>query len=498
MPDGLPTMQGQRRPLWLDAASPFFFAALVAVIAARGIGSGLATHGDSRTIYEQTVPAILHGSYFPSRSYGNPLYEYAVAVLFSTGGLVLASLYSLVSALTCLFMFDRLLGNSIPGLSRFCVMCAFSLNPLFLINAFAITEWMQATVLLLCLLLFARCWLSESSKYDLLGIGVSSALLVLTRPDEAIVCICLYFALIWHIGFKSSRSLPLAVTLVVSGALTLAIFGLLNHGFAFLTLKILATTSYLRRLIVATVGVFSVFGFIAPAIIAAVAVGAVRKIWVNCKSMQLQFWTRLFLLTAPIGLARFALLPDKLEYIMYIAVIALLMLAHERLPWSWLALVALSMTVPSIATLSLFYRLDGTDQLIVRPRLGPGALAQDLGAMRYNWRLMNDPALLSSIAAIVYGTHATPLPTLHAENWAAGLVSDSGDLVIGQSEAYHLDNPRSEPKYQRRRYSTIYICNRSVFVNGSFGWRISEPPIQWPAVNKGINHLNLACHKETP
>ena len=72
--------------------------------------------------------------------------------------------------------------------------------------------------------------------------------------------------------------------------------------------------------------------------------------------------------------------------------------------------------------------------------------------------------MLARIGQAVYGPSAGAQHTIRSENWAAGLLSDSGDLIIGEPEAYHLDNPRGEAKYQRRLYRDIYLCNRSVWV----------------------------------
>ena len=118
--------------------------------------------------------------------------------------------------------------------------------------------------------------------------------------------------------------------------------------------------------------------------------------------------------------------------------------------------------------------------------------------MRYNWRLMHDPALLTRIDAAVYGEPRAGVPMIFSKNWAAGLLSDSGDLIIGEPEAYHLDNPRAELKYRRRLYKDIYLCNRSVWVNGSFGWRLAEPAITWPRFDDSEGALQLSCYKEAP
>ena len=481
--------------LWSAFLIPGFFMLAVAIISGHGVASGLASHGDSRDIIEKSVPAILRGSYYPSRSYGNPLYEYAAAILFSRGGLLAASLYSLALALGSILVFNRLLDAGLDRLTRFCALMALCLNPLFLINAFAVTEWMQTVFLLLALLWFVRVWQRTNAGFALASVGLFSALLVLTRPDAAIVCACVAGVLMWEMRFDRRRSLALLATLAVAAAATLAIIGLLNHGFSILRSGVnFSDAPYWRRLIVAIVGLYSTFGPIAPLIVLIVAMTPLRRSFMPDDV----FWARLFLVTAPIVFIRFVVMPDKLEYILYLVVLATLMLAHRRVAPQWLLLYAISLALPSIVTLSLFERVGITDHLSLHPRLGPGAIAQDLRAMRYNWRLMHDPALLTRIDAAVYGEPGAAVPRIFSKNWAAGLLSDSGDLIIGEPEAYHLDNPRAEPKYRRRLYHDIYLCNRSVWVNGSYGWRLAEPALVWPRFDDSEGSLQLTCYMEAP
>jgi hypothetical protein len=133
-------------------------------------------------------------------------------------------------------------------------------------------------------------------------------------------------------------------------------------------------------------------------------------------------------------------------------------------------------------TLSIFDRPVGGDKLVIAPHFGPGAVSQDLAAMRYNWALMNDPRYLDAIADAVYG--AKPHPTVRSENWAAGLLASNGDLIIGRTETYHFGsvNDRNEARFQRP-FRAMYVCNRSVWINGEFGWRQAKPAVLWPALD---------------
>jgi hypothetical protein len=491
------TSTGSRpRSPWASVVIPGFFLIAVAIIGGRYVGSGLATHGDSRSVIEGSVPAILQGSYFRSRSYGNPLYEYAAALIYPAGGVLLTSLYSLVLALASIVVFNRLLGPRVVGAVRLFALAALCFNPLFLINAFAVSEWSQVVLILLLLLWSAREWLVTARPASLAGVGLFSALLVLTRPDSALVCAGVCAALLWQIRFERNRSLALLGALALAAVVTVSIFALLNHGLAFVKTGInFATAPYWRRAIVASVGIYSTFGPIAPLIVVVVAIGVLRRL-PTMPSTTDSFWARLFILTVPIVLIRFVTLPDKLEYILYLLVLATLLLAYECPRPLWLALYAVSSALSSVVTLSLFERVGITDHISLHARFGPGAVAQDARGIQYNWQLMRDPSLRSRISAVVYGGSGDARPQLRTENWAAGLLSDTGDLIVGEPEAYHLDNPRDEAKYQRHLYTDIYLCNRSVWINGSYGWRLAEPAVAWPTFDDREGQLNLRCHKE--
>lgn len=470
---------------------------LVALISGTHIGSGIATHGDSRQIIDLTVPAILSGHYLPARSWGNPLYEYLVAWLFPTGGVSLTSAYSFMLAIASIWVANALIGPAASLVRRALVLAALCFNPLFLINAFAISEWMQATFLVLCLLWFAHQWFVSAGRGSLFGLALVSVLLVLTRPDAAIVCACLTLALLWHLGLTHAhRAIELLAAMVAAGIVTVAAFWWVNHGLAFIATGMLWSHAPIsRRLIVAIVGVYSAFGVLAPLILVYAAGSAIRRSF-QTSTAALSLWMKLFVLAAPLVFVRFVLMPDKLEYILILLALATAMVGNERLGVPALAFYALSSILPSVVTLSLFERTGHSDALTVHPHIGPGAVAQDVAAMRYNWRLMHDPAVLQSLGDDVYGHESTHHPRVYSENWAAGLLSDSDDLIIGDGEAYHLDNPRSESKYERKLYHQVFVCDREVWVNGSFGWRIAQPPLQW-AISKPGGPVNVTCRPET-
>jgi len=472
-------------------------AAMVAVVALHGVGSGLGTHGDSRAIVETSVSAILRGQYVPSRSYGNPLYEYAAALLFSIGGLRLAGLYSMALALLSVVLLNVLLGRQVRPVARFCGLAAVCLNPLFLINAFVITEWMQMILLSLLLLWFAQHWLRTGAASVLLGVGACSALLVLTRPDAVILCAAIYGALFCHIRFEPRRSVWLAVTIILAGVTTLSAFGFINHGFAFVRGGIqLNSFSYSHNLASAFVSIYCSFGPLAPIVLIAMVVKVLRRARSVPEFLATTpFYTLIFLILIPPLLWRFTLLPDKLEYLLPLMIVGTLALVIERPPISWLIVYSASMIVSSVVTVSLFERTGLTDNVRVHIRAHAGAISQEITGTVNNWQIMSNPSALTVISGAVYGPAGTH-PELHSENWSAGLLSNTGDLITGAHEAYHLDRPGNGAKYQRSAYRDIYLCNRSIWVVGAAGWRRAEDPIPWAMSDDGSFNPDFSCRKE--
>jgi hypothetical protein len=206
------------------------------------------------------------------------------------------------------------------------------------------------------------------------------------------------------------------------------------------------------------------------------------------------FWGHLFLVAAPVYVVRFALLPDKLEYILPLVVVALLALVHGRFAHLWIAIAVVSLVASSAVSLSFFKREVGSDRLRVALGFAKGALAQDWDVTRAN-RLVTEPAFLEQVARLLYGD-TYPRPTMEAPNFGIGITTSVNDLILGEEQLYLLDNRRFPwPKYQRRSYRQIFICKGSI-VGPKPGWRVSQPPLTFLLLDPDTGNLIARCRSE--
>jgi hypothetical protein len=213
-------------------------AVLIGVIAAvgwHGAHQGLSSHGDSRAILERSVPAILHGSYVPSRSLGNPLYEAVCALLYeATSAVIVINFYSMGVTIVSLLVFAKLLDPSDSMQRRILGLVGFALNPLVLVNSSAVIEWAQVTLFLVLQLMYAQKWLKNRNRGALWAYACSSAMLVLTRPDAIFICLAVFVTLLWETDWEPERASPLIRANTAAAIATMAVFVLINRGFAFL------------------------------------------------------------------------------------------------------------------------------------------------------------------------------------------------------------------------------------------------------------------------
>jgi len=458
-----------------------------------GVGLGLGADADSRGIFDNAFPAILRGSYEMGRSYGNPLYEFVAAWLYAAGGVTLVNIYSLLLATAAVFIFNSLL-NGTDDIRRFIAVIGFALNPIFLIQSSGFGEWMQTYFLLVCLLWSVSRWLASCDLGHLLPYAFFSMALVLTRPDAFFLCFSLACAMIWQRRFELVTSLQVILVSVVAGVATFAIFVLINGGFKFLQNIAFDYSTPTRSFIVAVVGLLVLFGFVGTIVLTGITGWLLIEL--KKRHLELSFWSRIYLLFAIVGLARFWVLPQKPEYIFPLLILGLLMIAHERVHLAWAGLFSISAILPSLFTISLFHRDVGDDRLSIRLNLGPSAIAQDWAMAKANAQGM-DPSFLSRLADQVYADRAGVLPSLFTTTWGPGIQSTSGDLIIGESEAYRLDSARHPPKYLRKLYHEIFICNKSLF-GGTPGWRFMQQPPARTAVDVATGKIDVQCHRENP
>lgn len=472
--------------LWLSLSLIAFVA--VSLI---GVRLGFGSNGDSRAIFENSVPAILHGRYVPSRSLGNPLYEAVASVLYPLGGLTLVNIYSLLLSLASIAIFLRQL--KVQGSPAVWAVAGFVFNPIFLIQATSPTEWAQTTLCFVAAIAVAQGWLGARHNWQLALYAVTIGALVLTRPDFWPACLALFGAVLWQLKLQKRASLLFVGSNAAAALTVMLVFTALNGDLLSLsrTQEMLGEATLLRRLFVSVFGFVNLFGIVG---LIALMVGSfiLLRQTIGSHRIDTTLTEKLFLLIWPLFIIRFVALPEKLEYILPLIPASLLALSAPRQPRLITAIVSLSLIANSLLSISLFQRPIGSDQLQLAPRLNKGALFQDWAERRTIQNAL-DPDFLNRLSAIVYAgdggrTHAP----LRWKNYDPGLTSSDGDLVISQDQLYKLDNGRfrSESTLARGNYHRIFVCNQAI-VPSRTGWRTMQPPPTY--VNFGDNQSEFRC-----
>lgn len=462
-----------------------------------GLQLGFGSHGDSRAVFEASVAAILNGHYAPSRSYGVPLYEFVAAALQPLGGTLLVNVYSLVLSLFAIVVFAHLLASAAsPAKSSAApwALAGFALNPLFLINASSPTEWAQANLFLVCALSCVVLWLRTQRLAPLAAYSVCICGLVLSRPDFAVVCVAIGVAILWELKLARFASLLFIASTVAAAVVTLSIYMLLNGGPGFFlrTGEMVGDQIGVRRTIVALVGIVDVFG-IAGCIALIVAFGGI--LMKRRAGADLTFYEKLTALIWPIMLVRFAMLPDKLEYVFPLIPITLLAVASRRQSTMITAVVAGSLILNSVVAVSFFERSDVSDTLTFSVRLNKGAVLQDWDARNAQSRAL-DPAFAARLAAAVDGESGAASTHLYLKNFYPGFTDDQDNLVLSKEQYYKLNNPRfTDPRYARKNYGRVYVCD-GAFISDNIGWRVLQPPPVYASFDAGGGSKSVQCRPE--
>jgi len=212
------------------------------------------------------------------------------------------------------------------------------------------------------------------------------------------MCITLLLALLWETKFSWKFVRQLFVTNLIAGIITAVVFITINHGIGFLRYDLAFTSgdSLLRRFGVAIVSLIGVFGPLGIIVIFMFSIDLARKALLHGK---VSWWGRLFLIAGPIFLVRFITLPTKFEYVLPAIILLLLAIAYEQLATAKVAVVSLSLIVPSILSISLFKRTDTADNLVFSISLDRGAVSQDWQLTSYN-KLVTSPQFLDRVADI--------------------------------------------------------------------------------------------------
>ena len=491
-----------RRRNILLAILPVLFCVILIAQALPGIVLPIGEHNDSRTILD-SANAILSGHYARSRSLGVPLYEFIVAAMIGIGGTTLANIYSVALAIISVYLFDRLLSTRLATGRRILALVAFVLNPMFLINSSAIIEWMQAVALMLSLLVVAKSILRAPPQASLLiWYGAASTAAVLTRPDMCLFCAALFVAVLWekpdlHLGVK------LAAINAIAAAATLAIFLSLNSISDLSMAVTIEDRELIRRIGLAAVDGIALLGPVGSIASALILAGFARMLWVK-RGQPIPFEIKLLMLVLPIVAARQVGLPSKLEFLFPLFIVFLLAAAHSS-NWRWLALLAASLALGSVVQISFLDRNADSDSLRFRVAVNQGALAQDFDRRIQNSQLF-EPHYLEAVARAAYGDRTAPLPSLQPRIFFPGLISDTGDLIIGSHAEYMLDDPRfafgpgrlmfpGNGDSRRSTYKQIYICSASLAAAGK-GWRVLQPPTPIARIDPTTGQLQAVCRRE--
>ena len=477
---------------------PFSMAALavlatVAVLGFAGLNLGYGSNSDSRPLFETTVTAIQGGEYIPSRGYGVPLYEFMAAFLHPLGGTLLDNAYSLLATLAAVLIFWRLLllreGAATPGAGLW-ALAGFALNPLVLLQASSPNEWAQTVLFMMCALYCTVAWLRTGGFPALVAYGASACALVLTRPDAALMCIALFIAVLWEVKLDRRRSRAFFAANAVAALASITTLVVLNHGLSFLhsTSAMIGPQQPLRRIAIGALGFLNVFG-VAGCLALAIALGRVLR----NRAAQVapgrglagtDLFEKLCLVAWPIMIVRFAALPDKLEYLMVLIPITLLAVASRRQPVAVTAIVACSLIVNSVFTVSLFERTGTGDRLAFALHLNKSALLQDWNDRKAQQRAL-DPQFTARIAAVALAGADGSATRLSFGHWAMGFTSDRNDLVLSENQLYKIDNPRFPgARSESRSYRHIIACNQ-VFYPDNVGWRVLQPPQVYISADSG-------------
>jgi predicted membrane protein len=462
--------QGSVRPMFRMIALGIVL--VMVAIGLAGIGLGLAQDRDSAMIVAH-FPEILKFHYVPSRSWGDPLYDILAAFLDALGGQLLVNLASVGFAL----LYARAMYRIIHPERSARLTLAFAaalLNPLVLSNSSALIE----TSLYLCLAMTTVAaglsYLARTRQGVPYGFLAAMGLMVLTRPDSALFAMTIAACLLWDRRAQPATMRAIALGTVVTGAIVLAIYILLNHGLGFLSTGVMMGSSIGWRVGRAVISLVDIYGLIGSAVLSVLVAAAVvrRPRSVIALSSPMAFLDLLAIATFAVYLPRFVVLPDQLEYFIVPMTLSIVFLGRNLRSGPALVLIMLSMILSSAVHIALLQRhADG--RIALAPSVNWGGVVQDMQARELN-QVRATPEFMSYVAKAVYG-NAVPMPSLHFEPWLDGFTSTDRDLIIGESSAYQIDDPElsAAPRYRSSTYAHVYICNEDLAPRQ--GWRVMQP-----------------------
>jgi hypothetical protein len=201
---------------------------------------------------------------------------------------------------------------------------------------------------------------------------------VLTRPDYVVFVGCLFLALITRAGVKHRERLKIFSMFAIAGLITIVVFYTLNSGFDnFTKINYLLDSPMWRRPPRAFFGIvimLTPIGFLTAIYILYIKKASVISVMKNFVSQTLL--TRLFVFAVFLGLSRYFLQPDKLEFIFWEFTLLLFVLSYSNIQKYLVALITVPIALSAFVTIALFERDFETYGLKFSPSLQYGAFIQ--------------------------------------------------------------------------------------------------------------------------
>jgi len=321
---------------------------------------------------------FLHRGYLPSRSWGFPLYEFAIYPLIALFGIESAKIYSLILYLGTILIFHLIIQTIERNLyTQFISTLAWAVSPLAVISGNTILETSQGVFLaLLGLYFFVKSVKNSKKKTLLLLLGcVSLGFATATRPDYFIFSASLLIAYFFTQRVSVQFVLVLSTTWLASAIFPFLIYSEWNP-----TLAVILPDPIIAKILRAGLGFLIFLGLPAWAVLGywlLTSLFSKARHLENWLSSIRKEWFYLFLFMVTIlYLIRFILLPDELEYLIIMLPVIIITLVYIKTPNKILTLFAIALFIPNFLQIHLFSS-DTAGNLSVNPGISQGIIVQE-------------------------------------------------------------------------------------------------------------------------
>ena len=316
---------------------------------------------------------------------------------------------------------------------------------------------------------------------------------VLTRPDYVVFVGCLFLAIVAQKGIERRVMVKIFGLFVLAGVLTIATFFLLNGGFDnFTKINYLLDSPMWRRPPRALFGVMIMLtpiGFLASAYILyskrSEVFGIIKTL------LEQSLMVRLFVISVFLGLGRYFLQPDKLEFIFWEFTLFLFILSFVPVKKTLIALITVPIALSSFLTIALFERNFENYELKFSPSIQYGAFIQK--SEKRKWNIYREE---SNFDKIVIKSVTSDFPECKSATF--GYLDEGYDCLITDKWSMHQVlglTATSGSKADKFKYVLI----SELPVEGWRGFRVSQP---WEDFGKTREyferHKSLPFEKYTP